>query len=73
MKYTKIDGYEMKVIDGKIHYYAVIGKQRIEMPEYYKDMYDNNHLAIVKRKMDYPEVFDITEEEHYIPLDTRRI
>ena len=70
MKYTKIDGYEMKVIDSKIHYYACIGKERIEMPEYYKDMYDNKHLAITKRVLTYPEVFDIAEEEHYIPLST---
>lgn len=70
MNYEKIDGYEMKVINGRIHYFAVKGKERVEMPEYYKDMYDNKHLAIMKRKVVYPEVFNISEEEHYIPLST---
>ena len=67
--YIKIDRYDARVINGKVHYFAIIGKKEIEMPEYYKDMYDNKHLAIRKKTMVFPEMFETTEE-HYIPLNT---
>lgn len=70
MKYIKIDGYEAKVEGEQIRYYAIKGKDRIEMPSYYRNMYDNKHLAIVKRTMDFPELYELTEKEHYIPLST---
>lgn len=40
------------------------------MPEYYKELYDDDHLSIMKRTLEMPEVFGLPEGEHYIPLNT---
>lgn len=73
MDCIKIDGYKAEVESGQIRYYAMKGKQKIPMSAYYADMYDNKHLAIAKTKLIYPEVFNIKEEEHYIPLLTEAV
>jgi hypothetical protein len=54
---------------GTIVYYAVKGETRYRMPDAYKEMYNDNYLAIKKRKLLRPELFG-TEAEHYIPLKT---
>ena len=65
----RIDGYVTELEGSTIRYYAVKGKKRYPMPECHKDMYDGDHLAIVKRTLERPELFDC-EAEHYIPLRT---
>jgi len=53
-----------------LHYYAIPehGK-KIEMPNVYQDMYNENYLAIKKRRLKIPSLYG-TNEEHYIPLFT---
>ena len=64
-----IDKYECELENGQVVYYAVKGKTTYRMPEDYKAMYDDQHLAIRERYMVRPELFDTTEK-HYIPLRT---
>ena len=64
-----IDKYECELENGQVVYYAVKGKTKYRMPEAYKAMYDDQHLAIRERYMVRPELFDTTEK-HYIPLRT---
>lgn len=70
----KIDKYETVLEKGKIVYYAVAGKKKYRMLDYYKSFYNNDHLAIRLRTMTRPEVFGIseTDSEHYIPLRTTK-
>lgn len=65
----RIDRYEAVIEGGGIRYYALAGKKRIPMPDAYKDMYDNEHLAIKERTMERPELFG-AEATHWIPLYT---
>ena len=65
----KIDRYETVLENGVIKYYAVAGKKRYEMPEAYKEMYNDNYLAISERTLERPELFDVPAT-HYIPLRT---
>jgi len=65
----KIDRYETVYESGRVNFYAVSGKNRILMPDAYKDMYDDHHLMIEKRTLERPELFD-TEPVHWIPLFT---
>lgn len=70
MKETiKIDKYEPVIEDGVIVYYAIAGKKRYRMPDAYKEMYNENYLAITERTLSMPELFDV-EGTHYIPLFT---
>jgi len=63
-----IEKYTTELVGNTIRYYAVKGKNKYPMPEAYKDMYDDDHLAIMKRTLERPELFDCPEGEHYIPL-----
>lgn len=65
----KIDRYEPEIEKGAIVYYAIAGKKKYKMPDAYKDMYNENYLAITERTLDMPELFDV-EGRHYIPLFT---
>lgn len=69
MERINIDRYDMKLENGKVCYYAIAGKKRYPMPEAYKEMYDNEHLAITERELTMPELFG-TAPKHYIPLRT---
>ena len=63
-----------------IRYFAVVGKgtnkQKFEMPPAYSEMYNENYLAITKRSLGMPELYDNDNEgrkmdaNHYIPLYT---
>jgi len=68
----KIDRYEVKVdTKGVIHYYAKKGKETIEMSPAYKEMYNDNYLAIKERTLTMPELYgDGTPATHYIPIFT---
>ena len=68
-KIIKIDRYETVLENGVIKYYAVAGKKRYEMPEAYKEMYNDNYLAIAERTLERPELFGVPAT-HYIPLRT---
>lgn len=70
MQPIKIDRYATEIEQGMIVYYAIAGKKKYRMPEYYKDMYDDKHLAIQQVKMNMPELFGV-ERTHYIPLLSR--
>ena len=70
MKQIPIDKYETALEDGIIKYCAVKGKTKYPMPGAYKEMYDNEHLAIGERTLEMPELFDIPAT-HYIPLRTK--
>lgn len=70
MQPIKIDRYATEIEQGMIVYYAIAGKKKYRMPEYYKDMYDDKHLAIQQVKMNMPELFGV-EKTHYIPLLSR--
>lgn len=65
-----IDRYTTELVGSTIRYFAVKGKTKYPMPACYKDMYDDDHLAIMSRKMEMPELYDCAEGEHYIPLMT---
>ena len=65
----KIDKYEPVIEDGAIVYYAIAGKKRYRMPDAYKEMYNENYLAITERTLSMPELFEV-EGTHYIPLFT---
>lgn len=64
-----ITKYEPVIEDGRIVYYALTKTKRYRMPDAYKEMYDDEHLAITETTLDRPELFD-TEPTHYIPLRT---
>ena len=67
----KIDKYDAVVgKNGKIQYFAVQGKNRYPMPDCYKDMYDDQHLAIKEVEREIPSLFDGAPAKHYIPLRT---
>ena len=68
-KIIRIDRYETVLENGVIKYYAVAGKKRYEMPEAYKEMYNDNYLAISERTLERPELFN-APATHYIPLRT---
>lgn len=72
MDIINIDRYESRIEKGKIRYYAIKGKKEYPMPDCYKDMYNENYLAIAKKTMTMPELYD-TESEHYMPLRTANI
>lgn len=65
----RIDRYESRIVKGAIKIFAIAGKKEYPMPDCYFGMYDDDHLAIIKRHMDRSELYD-TEPEHYIPLCT---
>ena len=65
----KIDRYISEIEHGKIVFYAVKGKQKYPMPDCYKNMYNENYLAIQERTMSQPELYD-APETHWIPLYT---
>lgn len=65
----KIDKYEAEIERMNIVYYAIAGKKKYRMPDCYKDMYNDDYLAIEERTMERPELFD-TVATHYIPLRT---
>ena len=65
----KIERYEPVIEAGKIVYYAIAGKKRYPMPDAYKDMYNDDYLAITERTLTIPELFEV-EGTHYIPLYT---
>ena len=73
----EIKGYESRLIDGKIHIFAIPKDKRlteIEMPEAFKDMYNENFLKV--RQIDsekegtFPDLFEISETKYYIPIRT---
>lgn len=66
----KIDKYVSEIEHGRIVIYALAGKKKILMPDAYKDMYDDEHLAIVERELTMPELYGLKERKHYIPLYT---
>ena len=68
----KIDKYEATVdTKGIVHYFAVKGKSKYEMPEGYKEMYNDKYLAIEERTLTMPELYgDKMPATHYIPLYT---
>ena len=69
MTVIKIDRYEPKISGNKIKYYAVAGKKTYEMPDAYKSMYNDQHLAITERTLEMADVLDVPAT-HYIPLFT---
>ena len=71
IKPIKIDRYETRIVNGRIEYFAIAGKKEYPMPDCYKDMYNDRYLAIAKKTMEMPELFD-TESEHYMPLRTAK-
>lgn len=65
-----IEKYEPVIENGAIVYYAIAGKKKYRMPDTYKDMYNDQYLAIMERTVTIPELFDDVEPTHYIPLFT---
>ena len=66
----RIDRYETVLENGRITYYAIAGKKKYPMPEAFKDMYDDSHLAIREAHNDRPEMYGIPTTDYYIPLFT---
>lgn len=64
-----IEKYDPKIVNGVIQIYAVQGKKTYPIPSAYADMCDNDHLAIMKRTLAQPELYETTAE-HYVPLYT---
>lgn len=54
-----VTDYDMK--EKKIRYYAICGKERIEIPDSFAGMCDNEHLEILKiESIEMPELLDVT-------------
>lgn len=66
----RIDRYETKLDHGRIVYYAVAGRKKIEMPEAFKDMYDNRYLEITETESEMPEVLGLPKGKFWIPRYT---
>ena len=67
----KIDRYTVKKVNGTDQWFAVAGKKEYPMPDCYKEMYDDRHLAIKEVVLTHPEVMgEGTPGKHYIPLST---
>ena len=66
----EIDRYQAEIENGTIVYYAIKGKNRYRMPEAYKEMYNDDYLAIEERTLERPELFE-TAPTHYIPRRTK--
>lgn len=69
MDVIHIDKYISKIENKTIKYYAVKGKKEYPMPDCYSDMYTNDYLAITKKTMKMPELYN-AKAEHYMPLRT---
>lgn len=65
----KIDRYDARIVNGTIAYFAIAGKKEYPMPECYKEMYNDNYLAIKEVTLERPELFG-APAKHYIPLRT---
>lgn len=67
-----VDRYEIKYNSDtrSEEYYAVCGKKKILMPSAFKEMYTNDYLEIEKVHFDRPELYDMTENDFYIPRRT---
>ena len=70
MDRIRIDRYDTVLENGRITYYAIAGKKKYPMPEAFKDMYNDSHLAIREAHNDRPEMFGIDTTDYYIPLYT---
>lgn len=68
----RIDRYEMRYNTQKHQeeYFAIIGKKSIPMPTAFRDMYDDDHLAIEQVHNPMPELYDIETTDYYIPKRT---
>ena len=64
-----IERYEPVIEAGAIVIYAIAGKKRYKIPDAYKDMCNDNYLAITERTLALPELYDVSGS-HYIPLYT---
>lgn len=68
-----ISRYEAVLEGGEVVYYAIPKdkkKDRIRMPAAYKDMYTEEYLAVAPRTLERPELFELGEGEHWIPIRT---
>ena len=71
-----LDCYETVLENGTIAYYAIPKdkkKGKIRMNEAFKEFYNDDNLAIIKREFVRPELFDLNESELYIPLRTAKL
>lgn len=71
-----MDRYETVLENGTVAYYAIpkdTKKDRIRMDPAFKEFYNDDNLAIIKRRFERPELFDLHDEELYIPLRTAKI
>lgn len=68
----KVDRYEIKYNPniGEEEYYAVCGKKKIPMPKAFKEMYTDDYLEIEKAHFERPELYDMTDNDFYIPRRT---
>ena len=68
-----LDRYETVLENGTIVYYAIPKDKKmkkIRMDEHFKEFYNDDNLAIIKRSFERPELFDLQDAEIYIPLRT---
>lgn len=70
MSKISIDKYVTELDNGMIVYRAVAGKKKYDMPEDFKDMYDDKHLAIQEVTCSRAEMFGVNGDRYYIPLLT---
>ena len=70
MDVINIDRYESRIVGKQVKYFAIKGKKEYPMPDCYSEMYTDDYLAITKKSMSMPELYDLTEPEHYMPLRT---
>lgn len=68
----RIDRYNAEIEHGKIVYYALQGKKKYSMPDCYKEMYDDQHLAIMEKTVSMPDLLGLPADQatHYMPIST---
>lgn len=71
-KILKVESYEAKITNGTIVIYANTAKGPILIPEDYKDLCNDNHLALRLTKLERPELFGLpeTETSRWLPVRT---
>lgn len=63
--------YEPRIVDDhRIVVYAVTEKGDFAIPEAFRDMCDNEHLALRYHEFEIPELFGMTENSAWLPAYT---
>ena len=71
-KILKVESYEAKITNGSITIYANTSEGPIPIPDDYKDLCNDNHLALRLTTLERPELFGLpeTDTSRWLPVRT---